>query len=258
MRRLPTGLIPAYKERKDFLQLPIARFDYVGFGPELQKFPKLRKALALSLDYEELKDLYKGLGRPGCPSIPESYMDKTPCHSYQPSEATRLIREIRSNTQMPKLKFRFSKLGGEDIRKGMEWIQNQWNSKLGVKTQLIPEEQGVYLNLLAKTPPAIFRKGVGLDRPTCLAALATFSKEGSENFIQLNRSDYESVIDSLENENDPTRQRILCRKGVEILISNYLLIPMGRIHFTILANPRFKGWRLNEMNQLDLTHLQYQ
>jgi oligopeptide transport system substrate-binding protein len=46
-----------------------------------------------------------------------------------------------------------------------------------------------------------------------------------------------------------------CLKGVELLMNSHLFIPMGPIHFAILVNSSFKGWKLNQMNQLDLSDL---
>ncbi len=257
LRRLPSGLIDTYKKSPEFLQLPVARFDYIGFGPRLMNRPQLRKAMSLALNYQELKDLYSALGRPGCPSIPARYMDKVPCHKFQLKAAKEAFAQYKKGTSLKGLKFGFSKMGGEDVRRGMEWIQDQWLKNLGLKTILDPTEQGVYLYQLANSPPDLFRKGVGLDRPTCLAALETFSKKGSENFIRLNNEDYEEIISKLDLERSSKKQKKLCRQAVEILIDNHLLIPMGEIHFSLLVDPRFTGWKLNEMNQLDLTDLRF-
>ena len=213
--------------------------------------------MSQSLKYQELKDLYKALGRPGCPSIPRRYMDKLVCHEYKLEAAKQSLNKIKKVDSLKSLKFGFSKMGGEDIRKGMEWIQAQWLKNIGVQTRLNPTEQGVFLYQLANNPPDLFRKGVGLDRPTCLAALETFSKKGSENFIQLDNQAYEELLNKLDEERNLKKQKVLCRRAVQVLIDNHLLIPLGEIHFSLLVDPRFTGWRLNEMNQLDLTDLEF-
>ena len=87
LRRVPSNLITHLKNRKDFYQIPMARFDYLGFGQELMKDHELRQALIHSIDYKTLKNLLKALGRPGCPSLPSDWMDQVPCYEFDPKKA---------------------------------------------------------------------------------------------------------------------------------------------------------------------------
>lgn len=258
LRRLPTLYIDKYRKRSDFLQMPVARFDYLGFGPELQKYPELRTALAYSLDFKELKTLYQALGIPGCPSFSEKFMDRPHCFEFDLKKAKEALAKVPTDVIAKRWKLGFSKLGGDDIKKGAEWFQAQWRKNLGLTVDLEQSEQGVYLNLLRTHPPDLFRKGVGLERPTCLAALETFSRNGPENFLHLELPEYEKIMTKLALAKSEGEQRRLCGEGVQFLLDQRLFIPLGRIHFTMLADPHFKGWRLNEMNQLNLENLQYQ
>ncbi len=269
LRRLPTTYIPKYKGRSDFHQIPLARFDYIGFGAELKDHPKLRSALAHGADYRELQIIYDALGIPGCPSLPEELAEEMPCVRFDLERAKRDLAEVPAEVRKKRFKLYFSKSGGDDIKKGMEWFQEQWKKNLGIQVDLHQTEQGVYLALLREKPPAIFRKGVGLERPTCLAALETFAVDGAENFLRLNDPKYERLIESLalisrpdtfgRTTKPPTpKMKKLCTEALRHLLDQNVLIPLGRIHFTILADTRFKGWSLNEMNQLDLAHLRYQ
>lgn len=262
LRRLPTTYIKQYKNRPDFHQVPMARFDYIGFGPELQKYPKLRSALVHSADFRELQTIYDALGIPGCPSLPEHLYDRERCVRFDLKRAKADLKAVPSEVQKMRFKFYFSKLGGDDIKKGMEWFQSQWKKNLGIQVDLEQTEQGVYLAKLREAPPAIFRKGVGLERPTCLAALETFADSGSENFLRLKDPVFENIIETLvqaigRSKNVSNEMKVACGAGIQHLLDRHLLIPLGRIHFTLLADPRFHGWNLNEMNQLDLAALRY-
>lgn len=261
LRRLSTTYIPVYRSRKDFVQIPVARFDYVGFGEELQHEPHLRSALSYSADFKELKQIYDALGLPGCPSLPEEFLDRSRCVSFDLARAKKELALVPAEIRAKRFKIVFSKLGGDDIKKGMEWFQAQWKKNLGLQVELEQMEQGVYLARLREQAPAIFRKGVGLERPTCLAALETFAKNGAENFLKLSDPAFEKIISRLSLlpfSKIPTKEsKSLCGEGVQYLLDRHLLIPLGRIHFTMLADPAFKGWDLNEMNQLDLSGLSY-
>jgi oligopeptide transport system substrate-binding protein len=259
LRRLPTSYIPKYKSHPDFKQLPVARFDYIGFGPELIDQPDFRAALSLSADYAGLAKILDALGRPGCPSLPDSYMDRPYCLNFDLEKARAHWAKVKAEIKAKRWPLYFSNLGGDDIKKQMEWFQAQWKKNLGLEVELRGTEQGVYLQLLAKSPPAIFRKGVNLDRPTCLAAVETFAKDGSENFIHLSDPEYEASLKKLRSlaiaHAPQGQQRVSCRESVTRLLDRNLIIPLGQIHFTVLASPEFTGWSLNSMNQLDLSRL---
>ena len=266
LRRLPTTYIPRYKNRPDFHQIPMARFDYIGFGTELKDQAKIREALAHAADFKELKQIYDALGIPGCPGISETLMDKPRCIAFDLSRAKRVWAKVPIDVRAKRLKLYFSKLGGDDIKKGMEWFQAQWKKNLGIQVDLEQAEQGVFLSKLRENTPALFRKGVGLERPTCLAALETFAADGSENFLRIDDKAYQTLVAKLTDATRDERAKgkkangatkKACGEGIQYLLDRYLLIPLGRIHFTILANPRFKAWDLNEMNQLDLANLSY-
>lgn len=192
-------------------------------------------------------------------------MDRARCVRFDLKKAREHWAKVPDELKKRRWKFQFSRLGGDDLKKGAEWFQSQWQKNLGALVDLEQTENGVFLHNLKNSPPAVFRKGVGLERPTCLAALETFSKGGAENFLGLENENYESLLDSLAKASrpgvvGPTAEpsplvRSLCGEGVQFLLDHHLLIPLGRIHFTLLVRPEFKGWTLNEMNQLDLSGL---
>lgn len=268
LRRLPTMFIAKFKTRADFKQIPVARFDYVGFGEDLKDQPELRAALSFAADYREMKKMLDALGIPGCPSLPEELVDKPHCIQFDLSLAKKHWANVPPEAKQRRYHFYFSKLGGDDVKRSMEWFQAQWKKNLGFQVDLEQMEQGAYLQLLRTKPPAIFRKGVGLERPTCLAALETFASGGSENFLKLDNPKYAAIVAQLLTLNSTDKSGLrarpgmaakeTCGQGIQFLLDSHWLIPLGRIHFTLLADPYFRGWSLNEMNQLDLSHLEHQ
>ncbi|MCB0412321.1 MAG: peptide ABC transporter substrate-binding protein, partial [Bdellovibrionales bacterium] len=153
------------------------------------------------------------------------------------------------------LSFAYSVMGGDDIKRTVEWIQHQWKQNLSISVELFPVEQGYYLKQLSEHSFDLFRKGVGLDRPTCLAALQNFLPDHPENYLDLKDPKFQQVVEELEKPLSERQRRQACSKAISILIEHSYLIPLGEMHFAILAKPQFTGWRLNEMNQLDLTDL---
>ena len=254
LRMLPTDQIQRFKKHSGFFQVPLARFDYMGFGPTLINRPKVRKALALSLRYPQLQKIYHALGTPGCPSLPRSFYRRLRCHKFSPSILKTLLKE---NLSFPK-KIHFSRLGGRDILRGMEWVQFQWKKNLnGLSMDLTPHEQGSYMHQLSQGNMGVFRKGINLNRPTCLAALEIFISNSPDNTIGLKNRSYDKLVTQLRNTKKPSRQKNLCQKGIDFLMDNYHIIPMGEIHFSMLTDGRFVGWSVNSLNQLNLRSLRF-
>jgi oligopeptide transport system substrate-binding protein len=268
LRRLPTHYIPTYKNRPDFHQIPVARFDYIGFGEALKDQPNLRAALSYSANFTELQKIYDALGPPGCHSLPDDFVDPkslNDCVKFDLEKAKTYFSKVPAEQKAQRLRYVFSKAGGEDLKKGAEWFQSQWKKHLNLTVDLEQTETGVFFQQLRVSPPPIFRKGVGLERPTCLSALETFAKGGSENFFKLDDPAFEKILARLASQTatastglqrKPTlAARKTCSEGIRYLLDHHLLIPLGKIHWTLLVQPRFKGWHLNQMNQLDLSQL---
>ncbi|WP_413291563.1 peptide ABC transporter substrate-binding protein [Bdellovibrio sp. HCB337] len=254
LRRLPTLYIPKFKTRADFHWIPVVRFDYIGFGPALKDTPKLREALALALNYKDLQKVFSSEGVPGCPGIPSSWMTEELCYKFDAKKAKSVLSEEK---KIPaNLKLMYSSLGGEDHRRATEWMQSQWDKNLGVKVQLLLRENKVFISDLQQNPPALFRKGVAPDRPTCLATLETFADWSPENYIQLKDPEFQELLKKLGDTSSGFDQKKLCTQAVRFLMDRHLLIPLGSIHFAILAKQKYSGWRLNSMNQLDLAGLE--
>ncbi len=256
LRRLPTQHYGKYASRPDFKNFAVARFDYLGFGDEIANRPHLRKALALSANYAELQKIYKSPGMPGCPALSEKLFANYPCVKFNLVEAKKELELSRKTESLPpRLQIAFSKLGGDSVLQGMEWFHSQWTKNLGLQIDLTPMEQGVFLSALKDKPPAIFRKGVGLDRPTCLAAVETFISGGPENFLKFNEPKYEALVSQLAVAKTESQKKNLCSKAVGYLLDQYRIIPLGRFMVSTLVSPKFSGWTMNELQQLDLSEL---
>jgi len=252
LRRLPTLFIPKFKERKDFVWMPLLRFDYIGFGPALKDDEEVRKAFSYSLNFVELQKIFSSDGLPGCAGLPDSWFPgKAPCVSFDLKKVPRIKR-----TQ--NYKMIFSSQGGEDHKRATEWMQQQWKKNAGLQVTLEVKENKLYLDEVKKNPPALFRKGLSPDRPTCLAVLETFSEDNPENYIQLKDAKYQKILGTLAASTQISEQKKLCLEGVQLLLDQHRLIPTGPMHFAMLARPDVKGWKLNQMNQLDLSGLEFQ
>lgn len=263
LKQVLTSDILKLKNNKDFFQTPMIKFDYLGFGPNLKAYPYLRKALVYSLNYVELKKIYHALGQPGYPSLALSYFSKPVFYDINLKIAKKAFSKVPLTARKKKWILAYSKSGGLDIKRGMEWLQNQWKKHLGLQIQLRPIEQGMYIQSLRLKSFDIFRKGLALDRPTCLAAMENLATGNINNYIKFSNPTYDNLVKKLEdvvNNNISFNkkkflQKKLCTQAMQVLLNNYVLIPLGEIHFSLMMKRKWKGWKLNGLNLLDLSQL---
>ncbi len=246
LRKVPTAQVLAFKDKPEFHWYSVLRLDSIGFGPELKDQLELRKNLTESLQLEELQGLFHSPGKIGCPGLSESMSDEI-CYKGSAKIATPLAHS-------PALTLSYSTLGGDDHRRLAEWLQSQWQKNLKLSVALQPLENKIFQELMEKKPTALFRKGLNLENPTCYNALQIFTSEHPDNFIQFKNSKYDSLVKKLRVAS-PKAKRKICTQALKVLMDSYVLIPTGRIHFAILVSPQWNGWRVNELNHLDLSEL---
>lgn len=247
LRRLPTVYISKYKNRDDFHKIQQLRFDYIGFADSLKNEPKMRQQMVDALDYKAWQKIYDSKKPPGCSGILDSLTNTQVCYEERPLEGVKLPKN--------KLKLIYSKLGGDDHKTVAEWLQNQWLKKLNLSIQLESFDNKIFLSELRNQNTDLFRKGIGPDRPSCYAALEAFTTDHPENFLHFSNLEFNTLMAKLKTTAADSEKKKLCSKALDIIMQSQILIPTGPIEFTILLNSKWTGWKLNELNHLDLNQL---
>jgi len=224
----------------------MARFDYIGFGPKISKDRLLRKTLSEGIDFPESQIVLSSKGPIGCSSLPSNFYFSESCLKFS-------SRRVPENS--PSMNFSFSHLGGMGINLQAQWLQAQWRQHTGAKVSIRSVEQKTFLRQLRKRPPALYRKGVGLDYPSCRSAMEIFAVGHPKNYGNLDIPGLNQWLERYDQSFEVDEKRKLCSEGLKILLQGYWYIPLGKMHFSLLANGEFEGWELNSLNQLDLTHL---
>lgn len=249
--------VEKYKDKKDLMLVPVLRFDYIGFnlrqGKPLEN-KSLRQTLTSSIEFDYFKKMFFSPGRPGCTGLSLKLVGEQNneiCQKFKKSE------NLKGEGLLP-LELKYSSLAGDDVRRSLVWFQQQWLKNSGIKVNLLEKEHKALLQELKTDAPDIFRKGIALSRPTCLAAVETFKSDHPENFTGVSSPVLDSWIDKLSTTKmNATRKKALCRQIVTwLFIKESVGIPLGEEHFTMLLKPKFKGLKINQLNQLDLADLE--
>jgi len=254
LRHLPTLYIPQWKDSPQFHKVPQFRFDFFAFGPALDALPDLRRALSESLAYSELQQMFWAEPRPGCPGFAEKLYAPPICSHTDTADAKKLLANIPAEKR-PNLRFVYSKAGGDDHERTAQWLQDQWHKVLGLEVSLQALENKTFLHEIATNTPPVFRRGISPDRPTCLAVLENFSLSGGENAFHVPEPELEKKITALKKTQSAQQRQKLCHDALALLISHDHIVATGPMYFSILVQAEWTGWRLNNLNQLDLSDL---
>ena len=177
--------------------MALSRFDYIGFGPTAMSSIHFRKAIVHAVDYQEFVKVFNALGRPGCPSSPEKWTKTAVCYDFNMAKANDAWALVPEGLKSSRHALFISTAGGEDLRRIAEWYREQWKKNLGLEVDIQPLDFGVMTEEIRKRPPTLFRRGVPLDRPTCLAALENFETGNLDNFVLLADSQYDKAVANL-------------------------------------------------------------
>ena len=248
LRRFPLENLARFQNTPQLVTQTLHRFDYIGFGPEVRKNKELGRSIQTSYDGAEFQRLMSSPGKVGCVSISDSLQSKLNCLELKTNK--------KLSDETPRLKLHYAKQAGENVARGMQWFQQQWKKNLNLKISLISEDWKYLESQLTDNAPDLFRKGVPLSRPTCLAALEVFESNSPDNYIKLNNKKYDQIVSRMRMPKTPdSKLPSLCSDGIKLLMDSASLIPLGEMTFYMLSNGKFKGFTINKLNQLDLSRL---
>lgn len=256
LRRLPTSMIRHYEKDPQFKQQSIIRFDYIGFGPQLDDKPELRKFLSESINFEEWQSLLGAEGRPGCFGIGMNLITADPCLAFKKENLTDW-KKLLQNKNNPSLELHYSTLGGDEHKRSLEWLQQQWQQHLGLKVVIKGIENSIFIKEMIQDPPPLYRLGITLEHLSCYNALATFLAN-PDRPLPFKKEPLLKLVKELQHTKEKRREQLLCQESLEWLINGHWIIPLGRIHTSFLMKPQWKGWHISALNYLDLSQLHYE
>lgn len=256
LRRLPTAYLKSYEGKPELHQSPLIRFDYIGFGPALENQPELRKILSESLRYEEWQKMLSARGRPGCFGIGKDLIKSDPCVSFNQADV-KAAKEWLKKNKIPKLEIHYSTLGGEDHKRSMEWAQSEWKKNLDLYIAVKGLDNALFQKELMEAPPTMFRFGVALEHLSCANALKSFLHSPNRP-LPFKQEPLLSIVRQLQAQKPSQSDAPLCEKALLALLEKHWIIPLGRIHTSLLVKPEWKGWQLTALNVLDLSNLHWE
>lgn len=252
-RRVPPEAGELLKKQKGFFAQPLYRFDYIGFGAALEYQPELRSRMVhgLQKQFDELPKLFPTNGPGGCfglpvPIVPHRMcLDKRAVVAFSPQELDKL----------PPLSITVATQGGDSVIRQAEHFQQGWLKSLNVNVEIRTQELKALEAQLRTDPPPLFRRGINLERPTCLAALELFQSNSPNNFIHYKDVKFDELITQMRRSRDEKAKAKLCDLASQMLLKSNRMIPLGEPRFFMVNDQKFDGFSINSLNQIDVSRL---
>lgn len=242
---------------------------YYGFNlrhPELGAKPKLREALSLAIDREELA--YKVLARgeapaysfvpPGTnnyepPRLPYAEMSTRERHE----RARRLYAEAGYDDSNPfEIEVRYNT--SDTHRRIALAVQAMWREVLGFEANLINEEfRSLLANVRAMQITEIFRLNWRGDYNDAYSFLGILQSGHPSNYFAYSNPEYDELIERAVQQTDPLPRRLYMEEAEGVMLVDLPIIPLYFYVSNHLVNPNIRGWQDNILDYHYSQHLSF-
>jgi oligopeptide transport system substrate-binding protein len=240
---LPYELTDVLSKRPDFHTFPYLATYFIRCNTTRPPFndPRVRKALALTIDKRRLVDKFLGGGEtPANHLVPDGAANYDPAQGlgYDPQEARRLLAEAGypGGKDFPAFSYLFdSASGGGRIHQklGIE-MQHMWEEQLGVHVELKEMEKGVYLAAQRNLDYDLTRSSWVGDYDDPNTFLDLFRGDNGNNRTGWKNARYDQLMDEADREIDITNRAALLRQAETILVRDEA--PIIPIYFYVGFN----------------------
>lgn len=215
---------------------------------------RVRKALALAVDKEEIVVKAGRMGQPVCgvlvpPGIPGYTGPKGQGHDGD--LARKLLAEagFPGGQGFPRLTVLYNTL---DAHKAVaELAQQSWKRELGIDVELVNVEWKVFLQRVRDLKYDIARAGWYGDYVDPNTFLDMFVTDGGNNNTGWSNAEYDRLIKQAAETLDPAQRMKVFLRAEKLLVEDELpIMPLYHYVGPMLAKPYVKGWCTNLRNDL--------
>jgi oligopeptide transport system substrate-binding protein len=219
---------------------------------------ELREALSLAIDREAITTSITRAGQvPAYSLVPEGVWNYTPAaYDWHESAVTARLSKARSlyaaagYSETRPLRLRLLYNENDLIQKVCVAIASMWKQELGVETELVQMEFRAYL--AARADPAqwdVVRVGWSADYNDASSFLDTMTHGSPQNFGRWSNAKYARLLAAAAVETDTARRRLLLQQAEQLMLGDYLLLPVYFYVTRRLVQPHISAPPINPMNR---------
>ncbi|NPA28428.1 MAG: peptide ABC transporter substrate-binding protein [Epsilonproteobacteria bacterium] len=238
-----------FKENFNIYERPSNGYTYLGFNLRKPPFnnPKIREAIALAINKQELIDLlFFSHGKP-CygPFMPgtNAYPKDLKPLSYNPKRAKEILKELGYTKENP-LTFTIITNSGNDIRVKAAEIILQQLLKVGIKAKLRVLEWQAFLNTIVfprNFEAVILGWSLGLIPDAYSIWHSDGDKKGGFNFVGYHNKEVDRLIEKAKSEIDPIKFGKIYQKIFKLIVNDHPYIFLYIPNSITAVNKKIEG-----------------
>jgi oligopeptide transport system substrate-binding protein len=252
-RSFPTADVERFRSSPLYKSLPLLRCNYIGFNVKKKPFDdkRVRRAISMAIDRTIFPKILRRGESPAYTWIPprlEGYSEDSK-GKFDADEARKLLAEAGypNGKGFPPTKILYPQR--EDAKLVVESVQEQIKRNLNVKLQLEVNEWKVYLDILHRDPPQMYRQSWGADYPDPETFMNLFTTTNGNNYTQWSNPKYDALIDRAAAEQDRKLRASLYAQGDKTLCQDEVpIVPIYLSTQNTMVKPWVKGIGFNAMD----------
>lgn len=252
-RSFPTADVERFRSSPLYRSLPLLRCSYIGFNVKKKPFDdkRVRKAFSMALDRTLFPKILRRGESPANTWIPPAlagYSEDSKSE-FNPEAARKLLAEAGypEGKGFPLTKVLYPQR--EDAKLVVESVQEQIKKNLNVKLQLEVNEWKVYLDILHRDPPQMFRQTWGADYPDPETFMNVFTSRNGNNYTRWSNAEFDDLIDKASAEQDQKKRAAMYARGDKMLCQQEVpIIPIYWATQNTMVKPWVKEIGFNAMD----------
>lgn len=252
-RSFPTADVERFRNSPLYRGLPLLRCNYIGFNVKKKPFDdkRVRRAISMAIDRTVFPKILRRGESPAYTWIPPRLDGYSPDSkaTYNPEGARKLLAEAGypDGKNFPLTKILYPQR--EDAKLVVESVQEQIKKNLNVKLQLEVNEWKVYMDILHRDPPQMYRQSWGADYPDPETFMNLFTTGNGNNYTQWSNAQYDSLVDRAAAEQDQKLRASLYAQGDKMLNQDEVpIVPIYLSTQNTMVKPWVKGIGFNAMD----------
>lgn len=263
LNELPSHEITQLKTRPEYREQSVLGIYYYGFNTSKPPFddPKVRKAVSMAIDREQIATLMAGGQTPITSWVPKGMMGYEPDVGIKPdiAKAQKMLDEagFKDRSKFPRVTLGFNTQ--DSHQRIAENVQAQLKKNLGIDVELANEEWKTFLQTLKTDPPSIFRMGWLADYPDPDNFLNLMTSFSDNNHTRWGNEKFDSLIQKAVSITDKAERLSLYKEAQEILTEKDApVVPIFTMVSQHLISNRVKNYPVNPMRQFKFDKVSFE
>lgn len=252
-RSFPTSDVQRYLDSPLYKNIPLLRATYIGYNVTKPPFTdaRIRRALSMSIDRTVFPKILRRKELPAFNWVPPALQgySKDSAIPYDPEEGKRLLAEAGypDGKGFPPVKLLYPQR--EDAKLMVEAFQEQLKRNLNISVQLEVNEWKVYLAMLNRDAPPMYRGSWGADYPDPETFMNLFTSHNGNNDTRWKNAKYDSLVDRAAGEqNSQLRAKLYAEADAYLSREEAPIIPIYYATQNLMVKPWVKNMEFNALD----------